>query len=196
MRFSPGTPPDYILQAVNFLQLFRLLEADLSASKPPPAEHRARDTFGGEPEFENAFAQDNADAEKNENGDSAQPNYPKSLFLLRPLLTGYEMNSIGYKAQESVKVPDDLNLEATLVDWTPDETLDFEFPSDAADVEDEMGQGGGANLEELRRVLKGSSEKTKKGKGKRVNEDGTEETREERAAVSVDIMPEFRRLPL
>jgi AP-3 complex subunit delta-1 len=96
------------------------------------------------------------------------------------------MNSIGYKAQESVKLPEDLDLEATLVDWTPDETLDFEFPTDAAEDDDdtEMGHGGGANLEELRRVLKGSSGKSKKGKGKRVNEDGTEETREERAAVS------------
>lgn len=159
-----------------------MLEADLSASKPPSAEHRSQDAFGTEPEFENAFAQDDAESHKNENGDSAQPNYPKSLFLLRPLFTGYEMNSIGYKAQESVKVPDDLDLEAILVDWTPDETLDFEFPTDTAD--DEMGQGGGANLEELRRVLKGSTGKSKKGKGKRVNEDGTEETREERAAVS------------
>ncbi|KAJ9117176.1 hypothetical protein QFC20_000319 [Naganishia adeliensis] len=181
---SCSSSPEVELQerAVNFLQLFRLLEADLSASKPPSAERRSQDAFAAEPEFENAFAEDNANSDKNENGDSAQPNYPKSLFLLRPLFTGYEMNSIGYKAQESVKVPDDLDLEATLVDWTPDETLDFEFPTETADDEEDMGQGGGANLEELRRVLKGSSGKSKKGKGKRVNDDGTEETREERAA--------------
>lgn len=88
-------------------------------------------------------------------------------------------------------MPDDLDLEATLVDWTPDETLDFEFPTETVDDEEDMGQGGGANLEELRRVLKGSSGKSKKGKGKRVNDDGTEETREERAAVSY---PSLQRL--
>jgi hypothetical protein len=64
-------------------------------------------------------------------------NYPKSLFLLRPLFTGYEMNSIGYKAQESVRLPDDLDLDATLVDWAPDDaTLDFDFPAEEEDAEE------------------------------------------------------------
>lgn len=135
-----------------------------------------------EPGFENAFAEETKDG----NNATSEPNYPKSLFLLRPLFTGYEMNSVGYKAQESVQLPDELDLDATLVDWTPDDTLDFDFPTDADAEEDEreMGHGGGANLEELRRVLKESGGKGKKGKGRRLKEDGTEETPEERAAVS------------
>lgn len=162
------------------MQLFRLLEADLSASKPPTGQ-RAQETFGAEPGFENAFAEE---AAKNTDDATNEPDYPKSLFLLRPLFTGYEMNSIGYKAQESVQLPEDLDLDATLVDWTPEDTLDFDFPTDAEDEQEvAMGHGGGANLEELRRVLKESGGKTKKGKGRRLKEDGTEEIPEERAAV-------------
>ena len=178
------------MQAINFLQLFRLLEADLSASKPPPAQ-RSQDTLAAEPGFENAFAEETPTTG---NGSTDAPNYPKSLFLLRPLFTGYEMNSIGYKAQESVRLPDDLDLDATLVDWAPDDaTLDFDFPAEEEDAEEaperEMGHGGGANLEELRRVLKASGGKSKKGKTRRLKDDGTEETPEERAAVSGDLLP-------
>lgn len=164
-----------------------MLEADLSASKPPAAQ-RTQETYIAEPGFENAFAEETP---KDGDGPTSEPDYPKSLFLLRPLFTGYELNSIGYKAQESVRLPDDLDLDATLVDWTPDDTLDFDFPTDAdaeEEPEREMGHGGGANLEELRRVLKESGGKSKKSKGRRLREDGTEETPEERAAVSDSYM--------
>lgn len=169
---------------MNFVQLFRLLDADLSSSKPPTAHTSSQDSYNAEPAYENAFAEECSTSESN-NKEVEQPNYPKSLFLLRPLFTGYEINSIGYKAQESVKLPDDLDLDATLVDWKPDDNLDLDFPEDRDDeAGSEMGQGGGANLEELRRVLKESGGKGKTSKSKRLNDDGTVETKEQRAAVS------------
>ncbi|KAJ9123949.1 hypothetical protein QFC22_000740 [Naganishia vaughanmartiniae] len=182
---SCTSSPEVELQerAVNFLQLFRLLEADLSSSKPPTGHaHPSQQSYKAEPAFENAFAEESPTTDS-QNSEVEQPNYPKSLFLLRPLFTGYEINSIGYKAQDSVKLPNDLDLDATLVDWKPEDNLDLDFP-DAMDeeVESAMGQGGGANLEELRRVLKESGGKGKSSKGKRLNDDGTAETKEQRAA--------------
>ncbi|KAJ9090896.1 hypothetical protein QFC21_007355 [Naganishia friedmannii] len=51
------------------------------------------------------------------------------------------------------------------------------------EAESGMGHGGGANLEELRRVLKESGGKGKSSKSKRLNDDGTAETEAQRAAL-------------
>ncbi len=94
------------------------------------------------------------------------------------------MNPVGYKAQESVRIPEGLDLDVELVDSSLIEVEEEDFP-DASENEIELGEGGGATMDELRRVLRETNGKVSKGKKvKRVNEDGTTETKEQRAAVS------------
>jgi AP-3 complex subunit delta-1 len=120
-----------------------------------------------------------------EEGANAEPSYPKSLFLVQPLFTGYEMNPVGYRAQESVKVPEGLDLDAVLVADIDGQDAGDEFDDGMLTSEEEvdLGQGGGKGLEELRRVLR-ASEGKEKGKKKRIKKDGTQETPEERLEVS------------
>jgi AP-3 complex subunit delta-1 len=128
----------------------------------------------------NGFQTEDADANAN-----AQPSYPKSLFLIQPLHTGYEMNPVGYRAQESVKVPEGLDLDSVLVPTTNEHNAEDEYDEGMLTSEDEvdLGEGGGQGLEELRRVLRASEGKEKVMKRKKGKKDGLEETPEERLAV-------------
>lgn len=46
---------------------------------------------------------------------STQPNFPKSLFLIRPLSATYELNAVASTAQASVSIPEGLDLDAWIV---------------------------------------------------------------------------------
>jgi AP-3 complex subunit delta len=118
---------------------------------------------------------------RNERAD--EPSYPKSLFLIKPLFSGYEMNPVGYRAQESVKVPDGLDLGAVLVPQAATVGAEDEDDEGAltSEAEVNLGEGGGKGMEELRRVLRATEGKAKK---KKLKKDGGEETPEERLAVS------------
>lgn len=96
------------------------------------------------------------------------------------------MNPVAAKAQESVPIPEGLNLNAALVAPSAyaneaDDAV-WEASSDAEEVD--LGQGGGAGMEELRRVIRESVGKEKgKKKKKRVKGSGEQETEEERQLV-------------
>jgi len=45
----------------------------------------------------------------------SEPNFPKSLYLIRPLFTSYELNPVASIAQASVPIPDGLDLDAWIV---------------------------------------------------------------------------------
>lgn len=45
----------------------------------------------------------------------SEPRFPKSLYLIRPLFTTYELNPVAPQAQASVPVPDGLDLHAWIV---------------------------------------------------------------------------------
>jgi hypothetical protein len=132
----------------------------------------------------NGFQTEDADANPN-----AQPSYPKSLFLIQPLHTGYEMNPVGYRAQESVKVPEGLDLDSVLLPTTNEHDAEDEYDEGMLTSEDEvdLGEGGGQGLEELRRVLRASEGKEKGKKRKKGKKDGLEETPEERLAVCFQL---------
>lgn len=144
--------PDIEVQerAFELSQLLAFVAADLDKHVPP---QRA-----GIPGVDGGFGDD-----------SEEPPYPKSLFLFQPLFTSHELNSLAYRAQEAVRIPDDLQLD---VDIVPNAFgADFDDNDSVEEVEVDLGQGGGEGMEELRRVLRAQEKKGRK-----------KETPEEKAA--------------
>lgn len=145
-------------RALEALQLFSFVEADLTSHTPPVRNNGAADEIPG---IEGGFEA------------STIPSYPKSLFLFQPLFASHELNAVGYKAQEAVRIPEGLNLDHDIVPGggfadLPDEDLESEEEEKGLD----LGEGGGAGMEELRRVLREQEDKDRKkgrrkGKGKK-----------------------------
>jgi hypothetical protein len=161
----------YFPQASNLSHLFTLIRNDVEKSVAPNDDD---DMPAGMPE---GFAEDDA---------GTTPKYPKSLFLLLPLFDSYELNPVGYKAQERVSLPDGLDLDTPLVDPT---LLKAELDGVDLDSEDqeEPDIDASENMAALQAAIKasdGSAKPKKAGKGPRVKADGTPESKEERAAVS------------
>ncbi|KAI0334057.1 Ap3d1 protein [Cubamyces sp. BRFM 1775] len=164
--------PDIEVQerAAEMLQLFTFIRADLSAYKPRPRSdflHGESSTNGfGEP--------------------SPEPRFPKSLYLIKPLFSAYEMNAVALTAQASVPVPDGLDLDVWIVPWQEEAT-----PPPAS--EGEVGEGRKAKKGKKKDVGKQKRSKGKAradiGDGDVVDEDrargssspATVETAEERA---------------
>jgi AP-3 complex subunit delta len=113
-----------VSQAANTLQLFTLVNADLKSFHPKP-------------DFTNASFDPLA----------VEPRFPKSLYLIQPLFSAYELNPVAPNAQENVPIPEGLDLDAWIV--PP--------PQDPPPFED-------TNESEERRV-----KKSKKGKDKEIN---------------------------
>ncbi|KAI0031249.1 adaptin N terminal region-domain-containing protein [Vararia minispora EC-137] len=82
--------PDIEVQerAANALQLFTFIRADLLSYRPHPGSS-------------SAFSED--------------PAYPKSLLLVRPLFTAYDLNPVNPLAQTAIPSPDDVDLDAWIV---------------------------------------------------------------------------------
>ncbi|WVR08276.1 hypothetical protein IAU60_005323 [Kwoniella sp. DSM 27419] len=154
-------------RAVEITQLLGFVKADLD-HHVPPAGRASAGSSEDMPGMEGGFSE----------GDKldAAPLYPKSLFLFEPLFTSHELNAVAHRAQDAVRLPEGLDLDrdivpgggfADLVDVQEEESED-----EKKDIGLDLGEGGGAGMEELRRVLR---EQEKKGKGR----EG--ETKEERA---------------
>lgn len=60
---------------------------------------------------------------------SQDPGFPKSLYLIRPLFSAYELNAVAVEAQSFVEIPEDLNLDAWIVP-PPQEFTDHFEPDD------------------------------------------------------------------
>jgi len=162
-------------RAAEFLVLLSFVEADLASHIPPTPSG-----FAGMPEVEGGFEENKAD-----------PPYPKSLFLFQPLFTGHELNAVAYKAQDAVRIPDGLDLDRDIVPGGGFAELDGEELEEDSEGEKglNLGDGGGAGMDELRRILREQDEKekkkVKKGKGKKKNgEVMSVEEREEKERVS------------
>ncbi|KZT27607.1 Adaptor protein complex AP-3 delta subunit [Neolentinus lepideus HHB14362 ss-1] len=87
-------------RAANLLGLFTFIEADMASYRP--AKENSTD-FGGD--SSSGFNTDTA----------AEPSYPKSLYLLQPLFTSYELNTVATDAQDKVLRPEGLDLDAWIV---------------------------------------------------------------------------------
>jgi AP-3 complex subunit delta-1 len=119
-------------QAANALELFNFVSADLNSYQPVVPSHQSPDSSSG---FDDSFL-------------SNEPAFPKSLYLIEPLFSSYELNPVARGAQTSIPAPEDLDLDAWIV------PLPQEAPSLTAIEEAEIPE---------KRPKKG-----KKGKGKDV----------------------------
>lgn len=146
------------MQAANTLQLFAFIRADLASFKPKPKSPPPS-------EFEVGFSNHFADVPD----PSSEPNFPKSLFLIRPLNSSYELNPVAREAQASVPVPEGLDLDSWIISPPKEESVD------AVDG-----------------TINGTMKK-KKGKGKEKSEKGVgkvKSRKKEKAVSLVDVESE------
>lgn len=110
------------------MQLFTFIRADLASFRPED------DSTAGTP--------------ANETGQS--PTYPKSLLLINPLFSAYELNSVNAAAQNSITVPESLDLGV----WIVPPPREFTIPEAAPATDTQEGE-------------RHSTKKKLKNKGKR-----------------------------
>ncbi|KAG7099933.1 hypothetical protein E1B28_001726 [Marasmius oreades] len=120
-RFVASSHIEVQERAANTVQLFSFIQADLN-------NHRPR---------HDALAGTTLDPME-------EPSFPKSLFLIQPLFSSYELNPVAQTAQASVPVPEGLDLDAWFV--SPSVVVETKFEKDES-----------------------KTKKSKKGKGKEVN---------------------------
>ncbi|KAJ7103194.1 adaptin N terminal region-domain-containing protein [Mycena belliarum] len=97
-EFVSNTHVEVQERAANTLQLFTFIQADLNAYRPKPVD--------------NPFAEASSSFDPMA---SAEPRFPKSLYLLQPLHGTYELNPVALSAQASVPIPDGLDLDSWFV---------------------------------------------------------------------------------
>ncbi|KAH7915689.1 adaptin N terminal region-domain-containing protein [Hygrophoropsis aurantiaca] len=108
-------------RAANILQLFTFVQRDLTAYRPKSGSGYGVGTSSFDP--------------------VAEPDYPKSLYLLRPLFSSYELNPVASAAQASVPIPDGLDLDAWIVPSMQESILN-EDADDAAERKAKRGRKG------------------------------------------------------
>jgi AP-3 complex subunit delta-1 len=81
------------------------------------------------------------------------PAYPKSLLLIDPLFSVYELNSVNIAAQDSIPVPEFLDLDA----WIVPPPREFTLPDAAVPDDTQSGE---------QRPIKKKLKSKGKGKGK------------------------------
>jgi AP-3 complex subunit delta-1 len=90
--------------------------------------------------------------------ETAEPRFPKSLYLIRPLFSAYELNPVALTAQANVPVPEGLDLDAYIV---PPSDPFLDSKSDEVDKSLEAKVKKGRKGKEINGV-KGSKGKKKK----------------------------------
>ncbi|THV06465.1 Ap3d1 protein [Dendrothele bispora CBS 962.96] len=83
-------------RAANATQLFTFIQADLNAYRPRPEMPSFADTGSS---FEG----------------TTEPHFPKSLFLIEPLISSHELNPVAAQAQSRVPVPEGLDLDSWII---------------------------------------------------------------------------------
>ncbi|KAI0368886.1 Ap3d1 protein [Pilatotrama ljubarskyi] len=153
---SFATHPDIEVQerAAEALQLFTFIRADLSAHKPKPRSDFMYGEAGS-----NGFGEP-----------SAELRFPKSLYLMKPLFSAYQLNAVAQSAQASVPVPEGLDLDAWIVPWQEESLPD-------------LGAADGAEGKKAKKGKKDAGKTKRKGKGK------AEEPAEERARSASPAQP-------
>lgn len=138
------------VKAANSLQLFVFVRADISV-------YRSR------PESTHGFM--DASVSAFDPVASQEPIFPKSLLLIRPLFSAYDLNTVAAAAQTRVPVPVGLDLDAWIV--PPSKDLDAELvPAQTMDEDSRpvrsKGKGKG-KAKATNGATKKGEKKTKKG---------------------------------
>ncbi|KAL4070486.1 adaptin N terminal region-domain-containing protein [Scleroderma citrinum] len=142
-------------RAANILQLFTFIKRDL-ATYYPKSDSAFTDTSSFIVDFDAPSI-------------SSGPSFPKSLYLIHPLCSAYELNPVASAAQTSVPVPDGLDLDAWIV------------PSMQAPLPDEdEGTGEVVGEKKTKKSKKGKEKESvgrtkSKGTKKQKEDEGTEE---------------------
>ena len=89
------------------MQLFAFIRADLASFRPED---------------------DSTDPPVNET--SQNPTYPKSLLLINPLFSAYELNSVNTAAQDSFPLPESVDLDAWIIPPPRQYTMPDAVPAD------------------------------------------------------------------
>lgn len=142
-------------RAANILQLFTFIKRDL-------ATHR--------PKSDSVFADTSSTSLTVFDAPPiGSPSFPKSLYLIHPLCSAYELNPVASVAQTSVPIPDGLDLDAWIV------------PSMQVPLPDEdEGAGEVASEKKVKKSKKGKEKESagrskSKGTKKRKEDEGIEE---------------------
>lgn len=98
-RFTSNSDMEVQERAANSLHLFNFIQADLSSYTYHPTLDESSAAF--------------ADTDDT-------PNFPKSMYLIQPLFSSYGLNPVAPAAQESVPVPDGLDLDSWIVPPPPE----------------------------------------------------------------------------
>ncbi|CCL98144.1 uncharacterized protein FIBRA_00138 [Fibroporia radiculosa] len=125
-------------RAAEAFNLFTFIRADMNVYRPTA---------------DNTSAFSDPSSANFDSSPSAEPNFPKSLFLIRPLFAAYELNAVALTAQASIAIPDGLNLDA----WIVSPPIDTVEAGELDDVEPA----------EERRKMKSRKGKEKDNSGKR-----------------------------
>lgn len=148
------------VQAANILQLFTFIKHDLAAYRPR----------------ENGLA----DVAASSFDPIAEPGFPKSLYLIRPLVSSYELAPVAPAAQASVPVPEGLDLDAWFVPAMQEPIVDDE--SHVVGKKVKKSKKGKEKETPNRTKVKGGKKKRKEDSNiEELVPDEPEETAEERA---------------
>ncbi|KAF5323446.1 hypothetical protein D9611_005565 [Ephemerocybe angulata] len=137
-------------RAANALELFTFIAADLNNFKP--SQH----------------SPSHSDPSTSATGFEAEPiPYPKSLYLIQPLFSSYELNPVATSAQSMVPIPEGLDLEAWFVPPPPEPAFNVGEPSG-----EKKSKKGVSKKGKERQVNGGAKEERKKTKKKAVKDVG------------------------
>jgi len=118
----------------------------------------------------------------------SEPSFPKSLYLMHPLFTSYELNPVASIAQASVPVPDGLDLDAWIVPSMQERVVDEQDDGDLTERKTKRSKKGKERESTSKTKVKGGKKKQKvDGQLEELapQEEETAEEKAERERVSI-----------
>jgi AP-3 complex subunit delta-1 len=120
-------------QAANTLQLFNFISADINSFLPSMRVVSSSPLPGSSSQLDGPPSR------------SDELRFPKSLYLIQPLFTPYELNPVAATAQASIVPPEGLNLDAWFVE-PPSEVISYVQADDADAVKTKKKKGKARDL--------------------------------------------------
>jgi len=136
------------------VQLFNFIRADLASHRPEEV------STVGVPSDET----------------NQSPAYPRSLLLINPLSSAYELSSVNIAAQDSIPVPESLDLDA----WIVPPPREFTVPDTVTEDDTQGGE---------RRSAKKKVKSKGKGKGKEKEKGPKATTRDPQIVLIPSLAP-------
>ncbi|KAG2365496.1 adaptin N terminal region-domain-containing protein [Suillus spraguei] len=161
-QFASSTQIEVQERAANVLQLLIFIKRDVAMYKPKQ---------------EDGFSDPNTAAFD----PVSEPSFPKSLYLIEPLLSSHELNPVASIAQASVPVPDGLDLDAWIVPSMQDRVTEEGDDGDMSERKIKKNKKGKEKESASRMKVKSGKKKQKEGRYQEELAPQEEETAEEKA---------------